>query len=222
MPNHVTNVVYTNSEIIEQISRTDERGCAYFDFNAFVPTPDFVYQGNLGREEEEKYGQNTWYAWNTKNWGTKWNSYDNDFSDDYVSFQTAWSHPAPVITEMSKKFPEEIFTIAYADEDFGFNCGLYRIKNGDIIERSNIEEGTPEATLLAGFIMYGSPKHPYIDDEIKSNEDYIERYKDTEDILPVLEELQDNLQIKEDNDNLIKDAIEKGNDITSIEGYFNL
>lgn len=66
-------------------------------------------------------------------WGTKWNAYgqSEEYSNEtIVSFQTAWSHPEPVIKALSLKFPEHEIIVIYADEDTGSNCGAYTIKGG--------------------------------------------------------------------------------------------
>lgn len=81
-------------------------------------------------------------------WGTKWNAYSQsaeDNTDSRVTFETAWSHPYPVIEALSKKFPDEIISIKYADEDTGSNCGTYTIKNGEVIEQ-NIAPSWKEQT----------------------------------------------------------------------------
>lgn len=79
-----------------------------------------------------KYGTDNWYDWNCANWGTKWNAYHHDNSgDDEFIFDTAWSHPFPVIEALSKMFPEITFTVKYADEDIGSNFGYYEITNGE-------------------------------------------------------------------------------------------
>lgn len=73
-----------------------------------------------------------------KAWGTKWNAYDQDYcinTPTKVTFQTAWSHPAPVFVALSKKFPDAEIKVSFADEDLGCNCGNYIIKNGEMLEQ---------------------------------------------------------------------------------------
>lgn len=85
------------------------------------------------KELIQKYGYDNWYDWNIENWGTKWNAYDIKIFQNTIEFQTAWSTPEPVIQKLSEKFPETTFTIKYADEDMGSNCGIYEYKNGQMI-----------------------------------------------------------------------------------------
>ncbi|MEC6909646.1 hypothetical protein VXS04_18445 [Photobacterium piscicola] len=54
-----------------------------------------------------------------------------------IRFQSAWSMPEPSYRAMSKRFPDVVFYVQYADEDIGSNCGEIRLKNGIVIE-SNI------------------------------------------------------------------------------------
>jgi hypothetical protein len=66
------------------------------------------------------------------------------FYEIAVSFDTAWSYPEPVITKMSEMFPEVEFDIAWADEDIGYNCGSYKMKNkqeSDIEQAPKYESG---------------------------------------------------------------------------------
>lgn len=79
-----------------------------------------------------KYGYSTWYYWSCNNWGTKWNAYNQArMSDTAFSFDTAWAHPFPVMSELSKMmFRSIVFEVKYADEDIGANVGHYRIIGG--------------------------------------------------------------------------------------------
>lgn len=114
-----------------------------------------------------EYGAGGWYAWNCAHWGTKWNCYsmeplcevveDKLPSDDVytpeIQFQTAWSHPTPVIFALAKMFPDVRLSVRYADEDFGFNVGEYVLEGETVISENVPEGGTQEAYNLALDIM---------------------------------------------------------------------
>ena len=70
--------------------------------------------------------------WARANWGTKWNSYDFKLTDEGCKFNTAWTHPLPILKKLSEMYPEEDIEVMYADEDIGYNLGYYKIKNGSI------------------------------------------------------------------------------------------
>lgn len=76
MPNYCDNYLTidgnpdTRKKILELL-KTDEN-C--FDFEKVIPMPDYIYRGSVGKKEKENYGENNWYDWSIKNWGTKWNS----------------------------------------------------------------------------------------------------------------------------------------------------
>ena len=83
----------------------------------------------------EECGYLFWYDWNIDHWGTKWGAYDQTDGTHFsypmkFKFKTAWSHPDKVVTALSKKLPDVTFSIWYADEDIGSNCGRYCIKDG--------------------------------------------------------------------------------------------
>lgn len=130
MPNHVTNKIefigkkYDIEKVLELIKCEDE--C--IDFNKIIPTPDNIYQGNLGPEERKLYGANNWYDWNRENWGTKWNAYWSSLeSDNVLIFHTAWSTPIPVFEKLAEICYEHnvSFIGKWADEDMGCNTGTF-------------------------------------------------------------------------------------------------
>lgn len=69
-----------------------------------------------------KYGAPGWYDWRRNNWGTKWNVCD----PLGYSFQTTWSAPIPWLRTLAKKCD---FTLLYAEEDMGSNCGIIVAEN---------------------------------------------------------------------------------------------
>lgn len=104
-------------------------------FNRLIPTPTNIFQGNLSKIEEDLYGEeNCWYEWRIKNWGTKWDAYEQEIQmidDDImlIMFQTAWNAPIPYMEELAKVCVEEGCEMSgkFADEDFGGNMGIYYI-----------------------------------------------------------------------------------------------
>lgn len=81
--------------------------------------------GHLYYENLRNYGAKTWYDWSYANWGTKWDACDAyvDEREQTFNFDTAWSAPIPVIQKLVTMFPDIGFTLTYADEDIGNNCG---------------------------------------------------------------------------------------------------
>lgn len=76
-----------------------------------------------------------WYDWTNDEWGTKWGAYgqpDDGFPTDAIrfEFQTAWSHPFDILALLSRRLPGVAFSVQYADEDLGCNCGTYTLKAG--------------------------------------------------------------------------------------------
>jgi len=190
MPNHVTTILRAPTEVIHTL--LTEGGV---DFNRVIPMPDDVIKGGIGhakidgemqkvywpegeRTEDDPLGLKVepvlypegatdWYEWSIENWGTKWNAYDHELSeeDTVVRFDTAWAHPYPVIDAFSKQHPEVLMQVIYADEDLGSNFGAYAIRNGEMKELPTPEEGTPEARDLASLIKYGKHYRDLYDED---------------------------------------------------------
>lgn len=159
MPNHIKTIVRITGpnakdvlpklskhhpESVDTLFGKEHRVPAWtnpFDFEMIIPMPDHIYRGNLGKAEEEKYGEaNCWYRWSINNWGTKWNSYSHEkINDTTIAFQTAWSFPDPVMLKLSKMFPKNKFFVRYADEDMGSNCGSIIFKNGVLFDENYFE-----------------------------------------------------------------------------------
>jgi hypothetical protein len=160
MPNHIKNLIAINSEetsmerimeIFEAI-KNEDAGIGSIDFNKIIPTPPDIYQGNLGAEEEAKYGEKTWLHFNTSRWNTKWPAYDFDAFEDgstCIGFNTAWSSPNPILQKLSEMFPDAHFKHLWSDEDFGFNCGEREYQDGEISFENIPVGGSKEAYELA-------------------------------------------------------------------------
>ena len=90
---------------------------------------------NAAIKNVEMYGAQSWYEWNICNWGTKWDCCDVSVLDTETSitleFTTAWGMPAPVFRKLSEQHPSISIEVKYADEDLGYNCGIYTFENGE-------------------------------------------------------------------------------------------
>tara|TARA_S200000501_G_scaffold373771_1_gene421727 strand:- start:2164 stop:2799 length:636 start_codon:yes stop_codon:yes gene_type:complete len=108
-------------------SRVEEND---FNFDAIVPMPEELkdteknYQNESNQKLIDKYGSDNWYDWSCQNWGTKWNTNSPEWeTENYIEFDTAWATPEPIWRALAEQHPNVMFTIQYADEDIGSNCG---------------------------------------------------------------------------------------------------
>lgn len=158
MPNHVTTILEAPQHVIDSLGSSTK----YVDFNSVIPMPsedDPIFTATRVDYGFASGYQNDGFSplgWAVNNWGTKWNAYDIErLSPASVKFNTAWSHPEPVILALSKKFPDEIIQVTYADEDLGHNLGEYLIKNGESTPVQVFVAGSDEALDFAANIKYG-------------------------------------------------------------------
>ena len=162
MPNHVTNRITIIAkkgrirEILEAVKQ-DECGLGSLDFEKIIPPPPGIYRGNVGRAEEQLYGNNTLLDFARTNWGTKWNSYGYDGFPKYegggeIMFMTAWNRPEPVIVKLSEMYPDVQFQHRWADEDIGNNVGEILYEAGEEIEHDMPTAYSKEAYEMAADI----------------------------------------------------------------------
>lgn len=151
MANHIKNIVICQ----ETHESTIAEVCDYVkDFARLVPAPSNI----LTQHEQDAHAQATrnipasdiltdiLYYWRLEHWGTKWEGYRYKDVEGGISFETAWSHPLPIIKSLARQFPHVPLSISYASEDIGFNFGAYTI-HGDVItcDRPVPNENTKEA-----------------------------------------------------------------------------
>ncbi|WP_252109089.1 MULTISPECIES: hypothetical protein [unclassified Halomonas] len=69
-------------------------------------------------------------------WGTKWNACESQSSpkEGLARFDTAWACPNGVLIEVSKRFPDDVIEVIFADEDIGSNCGKFKLKAGEVFD----------------------------------------------------------------------------------------
>lgn len=145
MPNHVTSKLYIQDEnirkeVIDYLYNEEDKIPSFMTFEKIIPMPDYIYRGNLSKQEKQLYGSdNCWYDWSINNWGTKWDAYNSFIDSQYrITFDTAWSGVPKLMGLLSQKFPGVIFDYKYADEDAGYNVDHYRFNNGRILKHYDI------------------------------------------------------------------------------------
>ncbi len=147
MPNHISNALYFRydpdngaqrehaAEDYQKLQEMVKTKKSRFDFNAIIPTPEYVYQGDLPSDWKPS-GKYTvdWYTWNTEHWGTKWNAYSVHVGPEEICFYTAWDCPRPVIEAISRQFPDSKLVLEYADAGFEDTPCILVYRNGTLIE----------------------------------------------------------------------------------------
>jgi hypothetical protein len=129
----------------------DHRGRA-----AYEPPAHIIERANENRELVDKIKENirvhgypTWYEWAIAKWGTKWNAYDQaEIEPNFITFDTAWSCPLPVLEALAARFPEVEFVCEFADEDIGSNQGTLTFRDGVLVARTEVE-GAKDRRLFA-------------------------------------------------------------------------
>ena len=136
MPNWTSNrvVIKGDTDTLKTIKEALQNKDRPFDFNKIIPMPDTVYRGDLGPDERKLYGDNNWYDWRVRNWGTKWNAYNTylDKENNTIEFDTAWACPLEFLykfAEMCDKYDVR-FEGKWADEDCGYNVGTFYSDDG--------------------------------------------------------------------------------------------
>ena len=100
------------------------------------------------------YGHQDWYSWRCDNWGTKWNACDCYLDDKFeekkandetfVSFNTAWSPPIPVIDKIFNDNPNCKISLFWENEDWDGKHWWKRFKNGNFSsDYDDLKAGTP-------------------------------------------------------------------------------
>lgn len=138
MSNHVINKIefFGAEENIKKVMDKIKGDSEYpvIDFRKIIPVPENIFQGSLGPEEREKYGENNWYDWNIGNWGTKWNAYEENCEDDIIIFLTAWSKPTPILQELATICSEYNVTFegSWCNEDYSTDSGTFDSQDGEV------------------------------------------------------------------------------------------
>lgn len=101
-----------------------------FTLEKLVPTPKAYL----------KEGDERWYEWRIKNWGTEWDVYpdsisrDGDEDTDEISFDTAWGPPLEWLQKVSKMFLKLTFILSYDEPMMGFK-GVAKAVKGKLEDK---------------------------------------------------------------------------------------
>ena len=127
MPNHTTNILKIHTEkpleVINKFTSFDMEERRFLDLAKCVTPPNTDAYNDVYVESQSEISDDPtfWHTWNSKNWGTKWNTYENEYEwidtlsgskEPFVEFrfQTAWSPPEKAIEAMVKTILEDIDT----------------------------------------------------------------------------------------------------------------
>jgi len=166
MPNYVSvNIKVSGEEKIVNEFFSKCFNCKEFDFDKIIPEPrtkeecdpDCIANANSHITIDNDRPWFNWYDWHCKHWGTKWNacSCDLDRKNNAFTFDTAWSLPVPVLSAMSKMFPELVFDIDWIEEQGVVDLGSVRIKD-DLTISSHIPESESKEAYELMFKFWGN------------------------------------------------------------------
>lgn len=154
MPNNITNIIIAEPHVIDALLNDKDD----VDFNKIIPQPEDLYLGSLSYEDMILH-PNNWHSFNTKNWGTKWNAYQTArIAPNILKFETAWSHPFPVMEALQEMFPDEFIGVLFSDENRGYNLGGYAMASGTIysyFDEKTFGAGTAKSEIIALGIEFG-------------------------------------------------------------------
>jgi hypothetical protein len=83
--------------------------------------PDYLEIGEQYKRNLDQFGVKSWYDWNCRNWGTKWDADFHGFEQPNARtlkywFDTAWSPPEPWVETAHEQFPILTFKLDYTLE----------------------------------------------------------------------------------------------------------
>lgn len=146
MPHDIHNIVRGPREVIAGL--LNEQG--QVDFERIIPSPELKADGSQ---------ENAGSIWCVKHWGTTCNGFQTrlcgEGNEGVLRFGTAWSHPWPVIQQLSETYPYAFLRVEFADEDLGRNIGAYTVKAGQIGDDLTVPaERTQRAREFASWVIY--------------------------------------------------------------------
>ena len=180
MPNYVTNIITFGTDngaraafrrMLDTV-RADGKELGSITFEKLLPMPEYVRtsmkpgpdRAAHGAQSERQNGEEKtvfplWYTWSCDHWGSPWDAVDfcpldPERCDRTMTFSTAWSPVPLVVTELSRRFPDQTITYCWAEnENIGLNVGEMVLKGGEVLsERTPVEESREACELSADIL----------------------------------------------------------------------
>ena len=165
MPNIVTNLIAFSSgdeakaafrRMLEAVRR-DGDALGSITFEKLIPMPEYVCASMEAKGNGEAFP--LWDCWSCENWGSKWDAIDYcllepEQGDDTMTFSTAWTPVEPVVTALSRMFPDQTITYRWAEnENPGSNVGELSMRNGEKLSEWIPDDFSREAFALSADIL---------------------------------------------------------------------
>lgn len=148
--------IISNGDLAYQVKQTKYVNPIFSFRNIIGPTDLEAYKAQpwTGDMENRVEHPDSWYNWNIRNWGVKWDvavSIDDQYPDTYMegpvengenkvvyyNFNTPWGIADKALTNLSSQYPSLLFTLSY-EEETGWG-GELEILRGVIISQSEYE-----------------------------------------------------------------------------------
>ncbi len=147
--------ISANGDLAYSIEQTKYSNPIFSFRNIVSPTDLEAYKQQpwTGDMDNRVENPDSWYNWNIRNWGVKWDvavSNDDQYPDTYMeehengenyvvyyNFNTAWGIADKAISNLSLQYPNLLFTLSYQEETgWGGECEFLR---GVMISQSEYE-----------------------------------------------------------------------------------
>jgi len=163
MPNWVDNTLTITGEktrIAEVRAQLEKelKDEGNFLWNIVHPKPEEMedYKSVVGTGGKSLTDSTSWYAWNIRHWGTKWDGSDvqiieEEEQDVSYTFNTAWSPPTPAIITLSEQYPDLEITLRFVEEQGWGGEGLYKAGVETVLDEWDIPNSHEEKMRAQGY-----------------------------------------------------------------------
>lgn len=143
--------------MIEEVATVLE--CYFDDRNATMAAVRAQYEYNRLVDLLDGYPQAD-RLWQQLLWGCPGNAEEVSYSpgEKRLSFNTSFFHPFPVIAALSRRFPDELFDVSFAEENIGYHAGGYTIQNGQY-RHFDVPSDLSDSAYRYGFFHWGWQSH---------------------------------------------------------------